>query len=312
MAPSTVQDHLPSSYSRATPTPLRRIRCVRKAFLENEFIEGYYQIARAWYEQSKQFSPVQPEVHMRLGEVNAVIDTPFPKDQEAVDRPNSDFERAIKLAPTNYRHLLNAALFYLRSGNIDSAAPHLKRYLELNPREYDFVIRLLTGRTVHTVRYFETNDGELVIDESGRLVRVVGDVDDRKIAKQILPEDPKLLFRFAAERLGDEPDLRQQTLERAEALLVDATMSNRERLILQGRVKLEMGLFGEAIEPLGLAVRSSPADNETRFILAQAQFYDGAFKEAQENVKRALKGNSWKSKYKALLKQIDFAISNGK
>ena len=283
-----------------------------KRFLNNEFIEGYYKIARAWYEQSKQFSPVQPEVHMRLGEVNAVIATPFPRDEDEVDRPNSDFGRAIKLAPTNVRHLLNAGLFYLRSGKVDSAAPHLKRYLELKPREYNFVIRLLMGRTVHSVRHFERKDGDLVVDENGRLVRVVGDVDKRKIAEQILPEDPELLFRFASEHLDDEPDLRLQTLERAEALLAGATMTNREKLILQGRVKLEMGLFSEAIEPLGLAVRSSPADNETRFILAQAQFYDGALEEAQENAKRVLKGNSKNSKYKSLLKQIDLAILNEK
>ena len=59
---------------------------------------------------------------MRLGEIQAVINSPFPREWEQVNLPNSDFERAIKLASSNARNRLQAALFYLRSGNVDFAA----------------------------------------------------------------------------------------------------------------------------------------------------------------------------------------------
>ncbi|MCH2180445.1 MAG: O-antigen ligase family protein [Mariniblastus sp.] len=281
-----------------------------KRFIGNEFIGKYYEIARAWYETSKQFSPIQPEVHMRLGEINAVIDSPFPRNLDEVNLPNDDFERATRLAPSNIRNRLQAALFYLRFGDVDLAASHLKQYLLLDPDRYKFVVRLLDNRTIHAVRQFDNEAGRLVLDEVGRPVRRVQPVSSQKVVEEILPDDPAMLYQFTVDRLEEEPDLRMQTLDRADALLADATISQRDRLILKGRVRLEMGLFEEAIELLTLAVRSIPADDETRFILAQAQLRYGAFADAKENAERIMRGDSRNPKYKALLKQVNLAILN--
>ena len=301
-SPAHIHERLQRLYDRSDVSA--------QQFVRNEFIGKYYEIARAWYETSKQFAPIQPEVHMRLGEIQAVINSPFPREWEQVNLPNGDFERAIKLASSNTRNRLQAALFYLRSGNVDFAAPHLKHYLELDPSEYDFVVRLLANQSVHSVRHFENNDGSLVLDQSGRPVRSVGPISKRTVVEKILPNDPEMLFQFAVNQLEDDQDLRMQTLDRADELLADVTITDRKKLILKGRVKLEMGLFEEAIEPLGLAVRSIPADDETRFILAQAQLRYGAFTDAKENAVRIMRGDSRNPKYKALLKQVDLAILN--
>ncbi len=279
-------------------------------FVRNEFIENYYEIARAWFETSMQFAPIQPEVHMRLGEISEVVDSSFPQEKEQISLPNSSFQRAIQLSPSNASNLLQAALYYLRAGNVDSAAPILKKYLQLEPREYDFVMRLLSNEAVQVVRYFEQDGDTLVVDSRGRPLRVVGPIARAKIAEMVLPDDPQMLFDFAVEQLQDDQDLRLQTLDRADELLADATIADRDELILKGRVKLEMGLFEEAIEPLGLAVRSIPADAETRYILAEAQLRYGAFADAKENAERIIRADTRNRKFKALLKQVELAILN--
>ena len=301
-SPAHIHERLQRLYDRSDVSAQR--------FLGNEFIGQYYGIAKAWYETSKQFSPIQPEVHMRLGEIHAVINSPFPRGRDEINLPNVDFERAARLAPSNVRNRLQAALFYLRSGDVDRAAPHLKQYLALAPDRYKFVVRLLDNLSPHPVRQFDDQGGRLVLDESGRPVRRVAAVSSRKVVEEILPNDPGMLYQFAVDRLDEDPDLRMQTLDRADALLADATISQRDLLILKGRVRLEMGLFEESIELLTLAVRSIPADDETRYILAQAQLRYGAFADAKENAERIMRGDSRNPKYKALLKQVDLAILN--
>lgn len=303
-SPAHIHERLQRLYDRSD-IPAKR-------FVENEFIGKYYEIAKAWYESSKQYSPIQPGVHMRLGEIKAVIESPFPRTLDDVNLPNHDFERAARLAPSNTRNRLQAALFYLRSGDLDMAAPHLKEYLAFSPDRYPFVVRLLDNRTVHAVRQFENQGGRLRLDEGGRPIRRVEPLSSQMVVEEFLPEEPDMLYQFAVDRLDNNPDLRMQTLDRADALLADATISQRDRLILKGRVRLEMGLFEEAIELLTLAVRSIPADDETRFILAQAQLRYGAYADAKENAERITRGDSRNRKYKALLKQVNLAILNEK
>lgn len=249
-------------------------------FLESDFITKNLPSALKYFHVSRQLSPLQPRVHLNLGAINALI---------ASDRlASADFERAIELSPNNAEQQLFVAAFYLQAGNIELAAPRLRRYLELVPRDFDKVMQLATGKTV----------------------RGTPAIDEETIYKEVIPEDPRMLFRFAQTFLDKESPHRLEVLEKAENTLGEASLSNRDDVLLSGDIKLEKGDVDAGIEQLEVAMVSDPGDQETRTRLVRLYLQEGTLDKAKEHAEYLYRINRKNETYQKLLDQANSAIED--
>lgn len=246
-------------------------------FANQPFIRGNLAPGAEWYRLSRNTAPLQPRVHMRLGELTGVIGSP--------EEWPVHLERACLLAPRNPEIRMRVALQYLRAGNFSAAAPHLRAYLDLKPDQFARVMNILLGESVHAVP----------------------EIDPEQIAELVLPDDPGILFEFAM-NFAENAETRDDALFRARDLLADATIANRDRVILLAQVLLALGDYESALEPLGLAVRSRPGDHRTRYIFAKALFEHGELDEAEDNAKQILSLEPKNRRYEQLLSEIQAAI----
>ena len=211
--------------------------------------------AEQYFLFSRRVSPLQPLVHLRLGEIGGVIG-----DSHAGDE---DFERALRLAPANADFRLIAAIHYLQSENKTAAVPHLRKYLELLPKKFSRLMDLLTGGAN----------------------RDLDRLSEQVIAEQIISEDPRMLYEFATKYMSEDSPSRLKVLQRAAALLVEKAHSRRELTLLMGDIYLAQGDLENSIEEYRLALISQPNDPNTRYkrakLLRQAGRLEEAFKEAK-------------------------------
>jgi O-antigen ligase/tetratricopeptide (TPR) repeat protein len=247
-------------------------------FLENDFITQNLPSAMKYFHVSRQLSPVQPRVHLFLGAINALIGS----NGSAI----VDFERAIELSPANAEQRLFAAAFYLQSGRIGLAAPHLRRYLELAPGNFDILMKLITGQTAR------------------RLPRI----DDQTIYKQVIPDDPRMLYQFAKNYLDPDSPYRRDVLEKADEILGEASLSKRDDVLLSGDIRLDKGDLEGGIAQLELAMISDPGDKNTRSRLVRLYLKQGKLDKAKEYAEYLFRINRKNETFQKLLNDANQAI----
>ena len=140
-------------------------------------------------------------------------------------------EQSTILAPTNVRLHLNAGLTSLFYGNTAKAIPHFKQILELDPNEF--------AKTVSLVRGFTG--------------RVSNSLDNTTIARQIIPDNPEMIYNFAFKHLDADDPLRKELLDKAELLLGDVSPTNTKGIAGMARIALGAGDIENAQEILSMA-----------------------------------------------------------
>lgn len=257
-----------------------------ETYRNNGFIVNNLRPALRAYELSRRKAPVQPRIHLKIAEIRSIL--------QGVEKAGEDFERAVTLAPANPSIRKRAFLYYLQGGMSEAAGPHVKRYLTMKPRELKDILGLLMGRTALQVK----------------------PVNKKFLMENMIPDDPKMLYSFAQEFLdaSDVKDatVRQITLEKADDLLADVSASQREDLILKGKVKIALGEIDDGIEQLELALRSNPGDHRTRYILTQTLVDQQEYESALEHASRLKESSQKNSKYKAMYSRVQNEIEKQK
>lgn len=247
-------------------------------FLEYDFIAQNLPGAMNYYQVSRQLSPLQPQVHKQIGKINSLIGSN--------DAASADFERAVELAPTNAELRLTAGEFYLQAGRMEAAAPHFRRVLELDPDRFKSVLQLLTGRSN----------------------KKIDPVDESVIFETIIPDDPEMLFQFAMRFMDESSPNKLEVLEKADLILGEASLSDTDRVLLSGRIKLAKGDMAAGIEQFENALRSEPGDQKTRVKLARLYLQAGMLDEARKEAVYLIRINRRSAAYKKLVAEIENAI----
>lgn len=257
-----------------------------ETYRNNAFIVNNLRPALRAYELSRRKAPVQPRVHLKIAEIRSIL--------HGVEKAKEEFERAVSLAPANPSIRKRSFLYYLQAGMSDEAAPHVKKYLEMRPKEFEEILGMLLGRTALQIK----------------------PVNKKFLMESMLPDDPNMLYSFAEDFLDSseikDATVRQITLENADDLLAGVSASQREDLILRGKVKIALGEFDDGIEQLELALRSNPSDARTRYILTETLFEQQDFETALEHAGRLKEQSPKNSKYKKILSRVKDEIEKQK
>ncbi len=250
-----------------------------KKYLDASAIQKNLPLAKSFFEISRQASPLQPLVHLRIGEIKGVIG-----DVHAGD---VDIETALKLAPSNPVFRKVAGIYYLQSGNVEAAIPHFKAYLELLPQRFLQLMSLLTGRT------------------SRNLVPV----DDQIIAR-IIPDDGRMLYEYVARFLPQDSPLKSDLLVRASRAVADLSYNIRENDVLMGDIQKAQGDLENAADSYRSALIRQPNDPNTRYKRGLILLELGELEEALEEAKYLKSHSDQKSTYNKFFDDVKKAISN--
>jgi tetratricopeptide (TPR) repeat protein len=248
-----------------------------KRFLESAPIRENLPSAKSYFEFSRRASPLQPLVHLRIGVIKGVIASPRAGDD--------DIESALLLAPNNPTFRRVAGIYYLQSGNVEAAVPHLKRYLELLPRNFAQLMELVTGRT------------------SRNLVPV----DDSTIA-EIIPDDPKMLYDYVVEFMEPDSPMKSEFLERAAQAVADLSYNDRQNHVISGDIRFEQGKLKKAVDAYQLALIRQPNDPETRHKRGLILVELGRLDEALEEAKYLKTHTEQTAIYNKFLSDVELAI----
>ena len=169
------------------------------------------------FQRSKKRSPLQPAVHVMLGQLHALSETP------SADVPH--LERGKQLAPTNEVNWFFCGMLELNSGRREQAKATLRRCLELKPKSYQKVVNL-----------------------------VLPILPKREIVEDILPATSTNLLTFAVAHLDTQAtkSLQTETLLRVDELLQQVPGWDRKSLLEKVDVKIRLGKRSQAIESLYL------------------------------------------------------------
>ena len=246
-------------------------------FLQSPPIKDNLHSAKSYFIHSRRTSPLQPIVHLRIGEIRSVVD--------GIRDGDVDIERALQLAPSNPSFRQVAGVYYLQSGNAEKSVPHFRRYLELRPLFYRNLMKLISGGTS---RHMER-------------------VDDETMAK-IIPDNGIMLHEYVVNYMDPNSPLRSQFLERALKSIEKVEHSRREFDVLTGDIRFEQGDIAGAIEEYDRAMTSQPNDPETRYkrakLLVELGRLDQALKDA-EHLEQHSDGDATYTKFlKSIRSQI--------
>ena len=255
-------------------------------YRNNAFIVNNLRPALRAYELSRRKAPVQPRIHLKIAEIRSIL--------QGVKVAAEDFERAVTLAPANPDIRKRAFLYYLQSGMYQESAPHVKKYLTMRPKELKDITGMLLGKTALQIK----------------------PVNKKFIMENMLPDDAMMLYTFAQEYL-DPSDIKdatvyQITLEKADEMLADVSASQRDLLILKGKVKIALGDYEDGVEQLELALRSNPGDHKTRFILTETLMGQELFEIALEHASKLKEAAPKNVKYKTIFRRINAEIEKMK
>jgi tetratricopeptide (TPR) repeat protein len=246
-------------------------------FLEGAPIRENLPFAKSYFEFSRESAPLQPLVHLRLGEIKSVIGGPREADV--------DFERALKLAPSNPEFHKVAGIYYLQSGEVDPAVPHFKKYLELRPTRFSQLMNLITGRTT----------------------RIMARLDEPTIAK-IIPDDAQMLFDYVVKFMPENSPLKSEFLERAARALAEAQHNVRSNDVLEGDIRSEQGDLEAAAESYKSALIRQPNDPKTRYKRAQILVELGDLDEALKEAKYLTTHTAQNRTYNKFLVDVESAM----
>ncbi|MFT7634279.1 MAG: tetratricopeptide (TPR) repeat protein, partial [Mariniblastus sp.] len=242
--------------------------------------------ALGYYEISRRASPLQPLVHLRIGEIKSVLRAEHPREADV------DVERAIELAPMNPNFRNIAGIYYLQSGNGLAAVPHFRRYLEMVPNKFNSLMNLVTGRTSRRL--------EILSDEA---------------MGEIIPKDGKMLYLFVTQHLASDSPMREKLLKEAMAAVVGSEPRMRGHYALVGDILKEQGgleNLKKAVEEYSLALRGIPNDPPTRYKRAELLYGLGRFEEALEDAENLEFHAPKNSTYRTLLKKVNSAVTDKK
>ena len=208
-------------------------------FLREPFITDNLPWARQYLLENRKIDPMEPHTHLMLAQVNAIVG----KSSLA----SLDMERAIMLAPsqTNMKYL--AGFYYLQTGNKKEAARHLRALLEIDPTQFTKVMRVIFGG-------------------SNRKFAAISEIT---VARDIVPDDPKLLYLLASKHLVAGSEAKSLALNRAERILADLSASDTEMVKLRAEVSFEKGNFADAIDQFESYLDARPQDYGVHLRVAQ-------------------------------------------
>ena len=252
-----------------------------RAFANEAFFQENLSPADEAFSASRSWAPLQPLVHVKLGQLNGLKNDP-----QADRRGAIEVNHAVELAPGNPDLLFLAGMYHLQDGNLEEASDHLRRHLSLKPRSLNVVMRILLGET-----------GYNSIPVSREL-----------ILTQIIPDDPMLLFRFAKEWCSNRISTRDQALSKAEQLLPQLQSTQQTKLALQADIQLLRDDQDAAIETMLAIIRGNPLDDRTRFRLANLLLQKGRLEEALEESKNLVRSNRTNKSYTGLLQKVETEI----
>lgn len=251
------------------------------SFVRRPYFRDNLPMAARYLLYSRSQAPLQPVVQLRLGQLAGVLDS-----QSSDLLPGGpDFERSIQLAPQNSNYRLLAAIYYLQTEDFKSAAPHLKKFLELRANDGDFnkVMQLLTGQTVHR------------IDE----------MPLKFVAEEIVPKDANLLYKFAKDWSARDPEAQQYALKTADELLGETMPAQTPLILLRADIRLEQGRKDLAIEAMLAALRGNPMDLNTQYRVADLLLEEGRYREALIEAKKLWSFNRQNDVYNSLIARIE-------
>ena len=182
--------------------------------------------------------------------------------------------------------LKQVAVLYLQANQFEDAAPHSKKFLTLEPRDFDLLMQITTAQ----------------------MLQVNKDIDHELIVNEMLPDNAKLIYRYSSEYAEPESLIQKTGLEKAEDLLEDVSQSNPYVLVLRGKIKLAMGDYEAGINYLESALVNNPNDQETRVILIEAlmavERYDDALKEARDLTRSNEKNRNYRRIYENIKSKV--------
>ncbi|MEM9410537.1 MAG: O-antigen ligase family protein [Planctomycetota bacterium] len=257
----------------------RQAKISQENFLKLESLQVNLPFSTECFNRSLDLSPMQPEVHVVLGEIISIL--------HGIDSARPYLERGIGLAPVNALLLRQVAVLYLQAGRFAMAAPHLKNYLALVPKDFALMLEIAT----------------MQMEEEN------GSVDQELILSQMLPDDPSLIYEFAT-RYAEPDSLVQKTaLEKAEALLDEVSQSELYVAILRGKIKFAMNDLESAVDYLKAALIKDPTDDKVRLVLVNALVEQERYEEGLEYAVELIRSNDQNRRYKALYDSIKSKIN---
>ena len=197
-------------------------------------------------------------------------------------------ERAIELAPNNTDYREIVGVYYLQSSHPKGSLSHFQKILQIEPLRFKKIM-------------------DLVMGNSGRKMEII---PNQEIADSILPDDPAMLFRFANERLKEDPEVQKTVLEKASNLLGEEIPLYAKEVILQANIRYALGDTKGAIESLMAALKNNPMDDFSQYRVARWIFEMGDLKKAKEEAVKLMRLNDKNPAYTRLVKQINEEIKN--
>ena len=250
-------------------------------FLNRPAISEDLPWALTYFKYSRESSPIQPLVHLRIAEIKGVIGD--------VRSGDVDMERALRLAPSNPSFRKVAGIYYLQSGLVDGSIDHLKQYLKLAPNGYQKLMNILTGRTS----------------------RNIVPVSDEKIL-QIIPDDGKMIFDYVDKYMLNESPQQEEFLERAASVVLEIKYPKREDDILLGQIRARQGELELALDAYETAGRRDPNDLAVKYEITLLLKGLGRLDEALALAKVLKLRGPKKPSYDRLVKEIELEISASK
>lgn len=230
---------------------------------------------------SRDRAPLQPYVHLRLGQLSGLRNDPVEEQKGA-----ESIERAIQLAPGNTDFRVLGGLYYIQGGRLDLAATHLKRYLELDRSGLTLVMQILTGQTGYSSNQVSLN----------------------QILDTILPDNPRMLYQFATRWADSEEETRRRALEKAENLIPTISGTQLEKLAILANIQIAKSETELAIETMESILMGNPLDEQTRFRLAGMLLAEKRLPEAQKHSEILVRSNRTNTSYTNLHRRIQLEI----
>jgi|GEM_PF-1277799 len=244
-------------------------------FRQQDFIRNNIPSAIQALQLSRRSNLLQPFVYVRLARLYSIA------GENTL--ANKYMDQALLISPNNVRLRLAAAVHYLQSGNQEKAAENTRRYLEIKPKDYPTIERLLTGKSA----------------------RKIAPLSDDVIVRKFLPDDPKMLFEYATKNLAADSEPYEYCMTRADTLLKDVSPSDHDAIVLSGDIKQRLGEPELAARQYELALITKPSDHKTQILLIRLLDRLENYKEAAQRLEELIEADFKHSdQYRTLLYEI--------
>ena len=206
-------------------------------FRQQDFIRDNVPPAIQALQLSRRSNLLRPFAYVRLARLYAIA------GNNAL--ANRYMDQALVISPNNVRLRFAAAVHYLQSGNKDKAAQSTVRYLEMNPRGYPTIAKILSGKST----------------------RKTFPLSDDVVAREFLPDDPRMLYQYASTNLSPDSEAYEFCMNRADELLQDVSPSDHAAIVLSGDIKQKLDQPEKAVRQYELALITKPGDHKTQILL---------------------------------------------